>query len=66
MQGEAGVKKQGQIMEDPVGHVEVSDFNSKGKRKPLKAFEQGPYMLQQSNLAVVWRIDWKVTDGEAQ
>ena len=53
-------------MEDPVGHGEVSDFNSKGKRKPLKASEQGPYVLRQSNLAVVWRIDWKVTDDEAQ
>ena len=30
---------------DPVGHGEASVFNSKGKRKPLKAFEQGPYML---------------------
>ena len=30
---------------DPVGHGEGSVFNSKGKRKPTKAFEQGPDML---------------------
>lgn len=32
-------KKQGQIMQDSVGHSEEPGFNSKGKRRLPKAFE---------------------------